>query len=143
MKNASKILLSTLLSVLFLQLCLAMDTSTQQNTPNCYQEQINISELTQIKNTLNESLKSCTNTSDYYKDSYLSKNVTITNRELISLTQNIYFLEQNISDLHTEIGELKLDVSFFKISFELTLALISLTIIEFIFKLIYKKYKEA
>ena len=64
----------------------------------------------------------------------------ITNRELISLNQNIFILNQNITDLHTEIGELKQEISFLHISFEMTLALVSLTILGSILKFANKKW---
>jgi hypothetical protein len=100
----------------------------------------NLTICEQDRGNLNESLEYYKNLSNYYKELYESKEVNVTNRELISLHQNIFILNQNITDLHTEIGELRQEISFFHITFELSLALISLTILGSIIKFANKKW---
>lgn len=111
-----------------------------QETCECVNETIRISELTQTNTNLSQQVVYYSNLSDYYEESYLSQEVNITNRELIALTQHIYILNQNITDLHTEIGELKQEVTFFNLTLKLTISLLSLTILGALAKFTFKKW---
>ena len=111
-----------------------------QESCDCVNETIRISELTQNNSNLSRQVIYFSNLSDYYEESYLSKEVNISNRELISLTQHIYILNQNITDLHTEIGELKQELTFFNLTIKLTFSLLSLTILGALVKFTFKKW---
>lgn len=115
------------------------DLVAEENS--CVNETLRIAELVYLNNTLNENLTSCNENLSEYTELYLSKEVNITNRELISLTQNIFYLQQNITDLHTEIGELKQKISYFNFTIEITFALITVTLLGSLLKWINKKYK--
>jgi len=108
---------------------------------DCSSEIIKITELTQNNSNLSQQVIYYSNLSDYYKDSYLSKEVNITNRELIALTQNIYILNQNITDLSVQIGELKQELTFFNLTIKLTLALLSVTLLGALAKWSIKQWK--
>jgi cell division protein FtsL len=108
---------------------------------DCSSEIIKITELTQNNSNLSQQVTYYSNLSEYYEEGYLSKEVNISNRELIALNQYIYILNQNITDLSTEIGELKQEVTFFNLTIKLTLSLLSITLLGALVKWSIKKWK--
>lgn len=131
-------------ALMFLYLIIPFVSSAQIESPQantCVAEEIRITELTQNNSNLSSQIIYFSNLSDYYEESYLSKEVNITNRELIALTQHIYILNQNITDLHTEIGELKQELTFFNLTIKLTLSLLSVTLLGALAKWSIKKWK--
>src|SRR3989344_5301448 len=131
-----KLFFSLVLFLALFNLVYAADTTPTQPIDCRLQMNPILANLTiceQQRTDFNNSSIYYENLSSYYKELYESKEVNITNRELISLNQNI-------TDLHTEIGELKQEISFLHISFEMTLALVSLTILGSILKFANKKW---
>src|SRR3989338_5208440 len=113
-----KIIFTLIFVFMILPIVSSAQTGSQESC-DCVNETIRISELTQNNSNLSRQVIYFSNLSDYYEESYLSKEVNISNRELISLTQHIYILNQNITDLHTEIGELKQELTFFNLTIKL------------------------
>lgn len=120
-----------------------VSSAQTENTENCdcSSEIIRITELTQNNSNLSQQVIFYSNLSDYYEEGYLSKEINISNRELIALNQYIYILNQNITDLSTEIGELKQEVTFFNLTIKLTLSLLSITLLGALVKWSIKKWK--
>ncbi len=96
---------------------------------NCNNETILIQELQANNITLTEQVEFYKNLSDFYIALYESKEINVTNRELIALTQYISVLNQNINNLEANITDIKKELSFFKLSLKLSVSIFSFTLL--------------
>ena len=140
MNNTKNIIIGLFLFLILLPFISSAQTGDPSDC-DCSSEIIKITELTQNNSNLSQKIIHYSNLSEYYEEAYLSKEVNISNRELISLTQHIYVLNQNITDLSTEIGELKQEFTFFNLTIKLTLSLLSITLLGALAKWSIKKWK--
>jgi len=140
MNNIQNSVLGLLLILILLPFISAAQTGDPADC-DCSREIIRITELTQNNSNLSQQIIYYSNLYEYYEEAYLSKEVNISNRELIALTQHIYVLNQNITDLSTEIGELKQEFTFFNLTIKLTLSLLSITLLGALAKWSIKKWK--
>ncbi len=125
-KNITEKMTLFLLGILLLQLVSSAspETLNQQPAYNCSAEtlplQIQIIELSTTLNQTQTDLNNYKNLSSYYKFLYESKEINITNRELIQIFNtlnnvnfNVNETNQNITNLKQEITKFKLDVGFY------------------------------
>jgi len=99
--------------------------------------QMNLSVLNQDLANLSEELRYYKNLSEYYKQLYESKEINVTNRELISI-YNI--LNQNFTDFSTRIGKIEDSLTIF--SLEIGLSIVGgVALIELIFFYFRRKKK--
>ncbi len=92
----------------------------------CYNES-DLNELINQRNIISEERDYYKNLSKYYEELYLSKEINVSNRELINLYQDISILQQNISNFQIDLKEIKNEVSFLRLTFKLSFSLISIT----------------
>ncbi len=96
----------------------------------------------QIKNIeLNQSILNLTqerdfykNLSKYYEELYLSKNINLTNREII-------YLRQDINNFYTEIENIKSELSLIRLSLKISIPIISITLVSLLGLAVYLKKK--
>lgn len=125
-----------LLTLIFLNLVSAADTTPAQ--PIDCRDQTNplIANLTiceQDRSNINESLEYYKNLSGYYQELYESKEINITNRELINIYNTLNLFQSDLNVTNTKIENVDKRLTIFSLEFGISiisLAGISVAIIE-------------
>lgn len=128
MKKSYCLILFILLLVPFV-----LGSAPDQTTCECNISQLNTvkTDLIVLNQTYNQTLSQLAdymNSTNFYKDAYESKNITVTNRELMNIYNSINIINMNISQLNQRMDHIENKFTLFSI--EVGLSVIGLSAIE-------------